>query len=147
MSDSTPLTRSGRRKRTFAGGGVDLIAAERKRQVEVEDWTPEHDDQHEDHSLALAAACYAAPDTIYIGTANEFNITLADAWPWERAADKRDPDVRCWYPAALTITVMNRSNVRRGRIRELVKAGALIAAEIDRLQRLAALDPAKGEDE
>lgn len=27
--------------------GIELIAAERKRQTEQEGWTPEHDEQHE----------------------------------------------------------------------------------------------------
>lgn len=42
--------------------GVDLIAAERKRQIEKEGWTLQHDrDEHTGGELALAACCYAAP--------------------------------------------------------------------------------------
>lgn len=37
--------------------GIDLIAAERQRQIEEEGWTPDHDDQHTNGELALAAAC------------------------------------------------------------------------------------------
>ena len=41
-----------------AGVLVD-VAAERRRQIEVEGWTPEHDDQqHAGGELAVAAACY-----------------------------------------------------------------------------------------
>ncbi len=40
--------------------GVELIAAERQRQMTAEGWTHEHDDEHDDGSLATAAACYAA---------------------------------------------------------------------------------------
>ena len=41
--------------------GIRLIAAERQRQVDVEGWTPAHDDEHDEGELAIAAACYAAP--------------------------------------------------------------------------------------
>ena len=44
--------------------GIDLIADERRRQIEVEKWTPEHDDEHAENELALAAAVYAIPDSI-----------------------------------------------------------------------------------
>ncbi len=46
--------------------GIELITAERKRQIEKEGWTPEHDAEHTDGSLALAAVCYAAPEQIYV---------------------------------------------------------------------------------
>jgi len=83
-----------------------LIAAERRRQVEEEGWTPEHDDEHTDESLAAAASCYAWPDRSY-------PAEPPSRWQWEP---------QWWKPGPT-------------RIRELVKAGALIAAEIDRLQR------------
>ncbi len=89
--------------------GVSLIAAERARQVAVEGWTPEHDDEHADGELAKAAACYALPPS---GDDPEPSDPPA-FWPWHRA---------WWKPG--------------DRIRELEKAGALIAAEIDRLRRL-----------
>lgn len=41
--------------------GVELIAEERQRQIEVEGWTAERDAQYVDESLAFAAACYAIP--------------------------------------------------------------------------------------
>lgn len=41
--------------------GVELIAEERKRQIEAEGWTPQHDAQHKADELAIAAACYALP--------------------------------------------------------------------------------------
>lgn len=89
--------------------GCSLIAAERARQVYAEGWTPEHDDEHEGDDLALAAACYAMPPDRYL---RSHQPPLS--WPWEEAY---------WKPG--------------DRIRELVKAGALCAAEIDRLQRAA----------
>ncbi|WP_205833117.1 hypothetical protein [Azohydromonas caseinilytica] len=36
------------------------VLAERQRQLDVEGWTPEHDDQYTEGELAVAAACYAA---------------------------------------------------------------------------------------
>jgi hypothetical protein len=94
---------------------VVLIAAERRRQTEVEGWTPEHDDGHRHSEMAEAAACYAS--------LNGRDAEPPVRWPW---------DERWWKP--------------KGRVRDLVRAGALIAAEIDRLQR-AALAPATGEGE
>jgi hypothetical protein len=93
--------------------GTDLIAAERQRQIEVEGWTPEHDQTEQlPDDLALAAACYALPieDRHLVG-----NPPIPHIWPWAAR----------WYKP-----------VPNDRIRELVKAGALIAAEIDlRLSR------------
>lgn len=80
--------------------GASMIAAERQRQIEVEGWTHEHDDEHRHGELVSAAVCYAKP-------------ALADTyWPW---------DPFWWKPSD-------------DPIRNLVKAGALIAAEIDRLR-------------
>lgn len=84
----------------------ELIIAERVRQVRAEDWDESHDDNHIFGELAKAAACYAFPPEI--GTRTEH-------WPWDFGFWKPTPD---------------------DRIRELVKAGALIVAEIERLQRL-----------
>lgn len=40
--------------------GIELIADERQRQIEVEKWTPEHDSEHKTFELSGAAACYIA---------------------------------------------------------------------------------------
>lgn len=93
--------------------GIELITEERQRQVEVEGWTLEHDDHHKWGELAKAAACYA----VY-GTDAEVYENGDPAWPWSSEWDKR-------------------SNADGG-LHNLVKAGALIAAEIDRMQRLEA---------
>lgn len=88
---------------------IELIAEERQRQIDAEGYTAEHDDDHADFSLSRAGACYAlAADT---ATPSEHPYRF---WPWEAAA---------WKPSL------------EDPIRDLVKAGALIAAEIDRLQR------------
>lgn len=104
---------------------IDDIVAERARQIAAEGWTAEHDDQHDDGQLALAAACYAAPVPIRCewpvsdgarsageGSAAFPPTEWLDAWPWEQ---------KWWKPG--------------DRRRMLVKAGALIVAEIDRLDR------------
>ena len=102
--------------------GAKRIAAERQRQIEQEGFCPLHDDSHGDEALAWAAACYAAPLPIYAAVYRErpgVAQPLADPWPWDRKWDKRP--VRPVPPAE--------------RVRALEKAGALIAAEIDRLLR------------
>jgi hypothetical protein len=99
--------------------GVSLIAAERKRQIEVEYWSPAHDDEWEECQLLDAALCYAGMAGSLIMDSDkgeEARIGLVEGWPW---------DAEWWKPS-------------QEPIRNLVKAGALIAAEIDRLQRLAA---------
>jgi hypothetical protein len=96
--------------------GVELIAEERQRQIDVEGWTPEHDDGHLFDVLALAASCYAMPAGCRViqGGASHMNSVLSLLWPFEKSAWKPRPG---------------------NRVKELVIAGALIAAEIDRLQR------------
>ena len=46
---------------------LDDIAAERERQISAEGWTPEHDDEHGNGELAMAASAYAfiAGDPLY----------------------------------------------------------------------------------
>ena len=88
--------------------GVELIAEERRRQIEVKGWTTEHDARHTNNSLAMAAVCYAIPP-IQRG----FRCDAPMIWPWS---------AEWWKPCP------------KDRVRELVKAGALIAAEIDRIQ-------------
>ena len=92
--------------------GIELIADERTRQVAEEGWTPEHDAGHTDGELADAAACYAM--TEYERAVSElYHDRRYYLWPFNEESWKPSPN---------------------DRIRELVKAGALIAAEIDRLQ-------------
>ena len=86
--------------------GVELIAEERARQVAVEGWTAEHDDQHKDGSLAVNPALLAVCGT--------------------------DAELIDWAPNRLTWKIRSKT-----RVEQLAKAGALIAAEIDRHQRAA----------
>lgn len=100
--------------------GVDLIAEERRRQVEELGWDQEHDQAHTDQALALAATCYAAPPSF-----RGLTVSPLMCWPWNARSN----------PA------MREQPTRAERIRELTKAGALIAAEIDRLAAVPS-DPA-----
>jgi hypothetical protein len=109
MGDSTD-------SRTAPTPGVFLIAAERHRQMSAEGWTPEHDDEHADAALVCAAICYAEAGSgfdLEISPSRTQKVPFL--WPWEESWWKPSDDL----------------------VRNLAKAGALIAAEIDRLQRAA----------
>lgn len=79
--------------------GIELIAEERKRQIEVEGWTESHDDEHDTGFLVAASICYELQ-------------TKLSCWPWE---DK------WWKPST--------------KLRNMVKAGALLLAEKGRIDR------------
>lgn len=85
------------------------VLAERQRQVTAEGWTTERDDGYQNSELADAAACYA------IHAHNQGFSTPAH-WPWSQD----------WW---------KQTSPRR----DLVKAGALILAEIERLDRAAGI--------
>ena len=87
------------------------VLAERQRQQSIEGWTPEHDDQYSKSQLLWASSCYV------LNTIQPFSRIPMD-WPWA-------PE--WWKPT--------------GPRRDLVKAAALILAEIERLDRA----EAKGE--
>lgn len=95
--------------------GAELIAAERARQVADEGYTPEHDDGHAGE-LALAAQGYALAAACDLGVltyvANDPDDPTFD-WPWHPSY---------WKPTG-------------DPVRDLVKAGALIAAAIDSFQQ------------
>jgi hypothetical protein len=99
--------------------GITLIAAERRRQQTAEGWTAAHDKTHREAEMVAAACCYAAlarrqADGTVQSRAE--HIAAPSGWPW---------DWEWWKPS---------DDPRRN----LVKAGALIAAEIDRLRAPAA---------
>lgn len=106
--------------------GIDLIAEERHRQLAKLGWSAGHDDEHDERELARAGLAYVenyvARWWVYTnalcmsgvdnGPLTYKNEPVPESWPWD------DKD---WKP--------------EDPMRDLVKAGALIAAEIDRLQR------------
>lgn len=105
--------------RKVMSGGIGVIARERARQVQEKGYTNEHDDEHDVGELGLAAALYALPYGYEMG--NEPLITQDDF-------------------INLHITLETGCDFilppEPDKFRRLAKAGALIAAEIDRLQRL-----------
>jgi len=102
-----------------ARAALDILA-ERRRQVETEGWAPQYDDQWTDGQLALAAGAYALASTFY--HADPYAAVLS-VWPWDRK----------W---------LKPTTPRR----DLVKAGALILAEIERLDRAAIIAKAEGRE-
>ena len=99
---------------------IELIAAERQRQIDVEGFDADHDDRENGLGLlpdAAAAYTRVAGAQARGATADEFPADMMVCegdWPW---------DEKWWKPSG-------------NPIRNLVKAGALIVAEIERLQRL-----------
>lgn len=91
---------------------IGEIRAERNRQQNDEGWTPEHDDAHVNGEMASAAACYAIAGNTGLGPA-DIRLNCHEAlWPWED---------HWWKP--------------RAKRRNLIRAAALIVAEIERLDR------------
>jgi hypothetical protein len=88
--------------------GIGLIAEERNRQIECEGYSPLHDDGHINSELALAGAAFAL---LSAGRITEARFIYPfDGMQFVRGTNKSPKQL-------------------------LVQAAALIAAEIDRLQR------------
>jgi len=111
--------------RPVSSKAVDDIVVERQRQIQEEGWTPEHDDNHGDYSLAKAACAYALGATLDTAERAVMDTSGVSGtpfrvkyfWPW---------NITWWKPT--------------GRRRDLIKAAALIIAEIERIDRAAAND-------
>lgn len=98
---------------TFDSEGARLIAAERQRQVTNEGYTPDHDDDHGTEMIPAAIAY------LFASTRSGEDDDLPQKWwPW---------DLTSFKPTGAL-------GIDKG-VRDLVKAGALIAAEIDRRLR------------
>lgn len=104
--------------------GAQDVLSERRRQLEIEDFNTDQDDHYTSGELAWAAVCYLQNSAV-AGKMQGLGLLTAaqcdergrslpqpDAWPW---------DAEWWKPA--------------GQRRDLVKAAALIIAEIERLDR------------
>ena len=87
--------------------GADLIREERRRQQEVEGYDAMHDRHHTPQVLCRAAIGYA----LHEDPSKLVADAAANLWPWSK---------EYWKP--------------KDQLRNLVRAGALIAAAIDRLQ-------------
>lgn len=104
--------------------GIELIAEERQRQISIEGYDAQHDSYHSPRKLIQAADTYleSADLTLHskeFSPSNTWHQTnlpfyrneIKRTWPWEQESFKPTTDIR-----------------------DLVKAGALIAATIDSLQ-------------
>ncbi|PPU15573.1 hypothetical protein XacyCFBP2565_07045 [Xanthomonas arboricola pv. corylina] len=97
--------------------GVQAIAEERARQVQVEGMTPEGDAGYRYGQLAWAAVAYLQLSAMELRDGGRAHIATASppaCWPW---------DASWWKPR----------DVRR----DLVRAGALIAAQLDAIDQQA----------
>ncbi len=92
--------------------GVARIAAERQRQMTAEGYTPDGDDRYTQDELLLAAATYIGTACNHDDGEIEKRMFAAGIWPW---------DARFFKP--------------QNRVRDLERAGALVAAELDRMKR------------
>lgn len=97
---------------------IDEIAAERQRQIAAEGWTPDHDDKHAGGELSRAATAYAWQASLHISGDIYGKAKAPGYWPW---------DMKWWKPV--------------GPRRDLIKAAALIVAEIERIDRATVLTP------
>lgn len=84
------------------------VLTERRRQIDQEGWTASHDDKmHESGDLARAGACYARNAVFGM-----HSVAPPVMWPWSS---------HWWKPTTPR--------------RDLVKAAALLLAEIERIDR------------
>jgi len=104
------------------------VLAERQRQITAEGWAPDHDDEHDGGELAAAGAAYAlhAADYLNPHSQGDGGDEAPDCWPWHdgiagRGEGPERTKPAWWKPGAPR--------------RNLIKAGALILAEIERLDR------------
>lgn len=88
---------------------IQEIQDERRRQIEDEGWAAAHDDQHMRGELALAAGCYC----FWQFPSSDTSQAARNFWPW---ADH-------WFKP---------KDMRR----DLIRAAALLVAEIERLDRV-----------
>ena len=88
------------------------VLAERQRQIDVEGWSHAHDDGIDEGDLAAAGSAYALNAACNLNPLANPLDEIPDTWPW---------DVQWWKPTTPR--------------RDLVKAGALILAAIEQIDR------------
>ncbi|MCO7217087.1 hypothetical protein NH448_17860 [Halomonas sp. OfavH-34-E] len=91
---------------------LKLIRGERVRQVSKEGFTPDHDDQYADGELMAASICYLLAAVLQ-NAGLQAHRQPPTGWPWAS---------EWWRPAG-------------GARRNLVKAGALLLSELERMDR------------
>ena len=116
------------------------VLKERQRQIESEGWSCDHDDKHTDESLILAAICYALPQSIRQPTkrGETFDDSggRGDCPVWR----EKIKTVPILWPISWSIDWWKPKTKRRN----LVKATALLIAEIERIDRQKTYDTATG---
>lgn len=93
--------------------GIELIQKERGRQIREEGFDAQHDSEFTCGELEAAGACYALFSELQaqgFDLSRDDDCTPRQFWPW---------DLAWWKP--------------KTRLQNLVRAGALIAAAIDKL--------------
>lgn len=106
--------------------GIGLIQAERQRQIVEEGFSPLQDDRYDRQEVIKAAQSYlmAAEYVEQFPDKDPAKMFPPSWWPWDRS----------WWKPSIDP------------IRNLEKAGALIAAEIDRLKRAAMRSESKSNE-
>lgn len=101
---------------SWKAAGISHVALEvleeRQRQITEKGFTPEHDDQWTHGQLAGAAGSYALFSIFSDSTRAGLQFSVPEMWPW---------DDEWWKP--------------KGRRRDLIRAAALIIAEVERIDR------------
>ena len=100
--------------------GIELISDERQRQIEVEGYSAQHDSNHKASDFVYAAIAYIESAKVGINCAEIGNTN-------ENEIMRRKTEMGSYYPFGWKFKPSTD-------VRDLVKAGALIAATIDRLQ-------------
>lgn len=96
--------------------GAEMIAVERDRQKSKEGWDKNHDACHNKFEMTKTAICYAASAAnieVFQKVQYGNGTMYKDPWPFDCCQDKRN---------------------KHELLKKLAIAGALIAAEIDRLK-------------
>lgn len=105
-------------KATPEGFVFNDVFAERKRQIDQEHYSHEHDDEYDQNELIRAASSYLSH---VIGRGWVFKETCPETYQDEEAPDLWPWDLDFWKP----------KNPRR----DLVRAAALLIAEIEKIDR------------
>ena len=109
--DTDPAPAAGAEHAWFSQAALD-VTAERRRQIEVEGWGSVHDDGHTNFELAKAAVAYAQRAAMSDDVRASEEKYVPSIWPWTRT---------WWKP--------------KDRRADLVRAAALLIAEIERMDR------------
>lgn len=104
---------------------LEEVKAERIRQIEVEGYKPEHDDEHDSGELADAGAAYiVSNETERCGIENELGSIKQLLWKLDRAQFKASN------------AGDGHDDVGHARRRDLIKGITMAVAEIERLDRI-----------